>query len=628
VTGAVLLAVAVAALGAAGLRAAAALGADGALRIVAAAPLAAGTAAVTALALGRVGLGGSAVALTLAALLAFAAARLLPPPDRLRLEIAPGAWIAAGIAAAWVAWIVKHPNLGSDPLTYHLPASIGWVQHGDTGAVRQVVFEFPVGNYPLLDETLVAWLLGIAHGFGAAILWAPAMAALAGFAGFTGLRLLGATRLVAGLGVAAVLLIPILAALYVGPHTDVGALAWLTCCGTLVAARQPRLLAPALVAAGLAIGAKTTTAPLVLAIGVLGVRPPLRPRGALLAAGAVALVVGGLWYVRDLVLHGSPFWPFIAAPWGDPVPPFLGAIDVTFFDRPWETLDGRLDDYGRILAGAPLLLLGALVAGGRGAIVVAFAVLIWSRAPFTGRADNPVFDLSITTVRYLLPACAAAVAVLAASSRRWVPALLAVVVAVNAWRALALGAPEVPGVLWLLAGAAAGLAAARLRPGAWLAAPLLVALVVAGGHHFAARHANNPNLPSSPMIAWFAAQPAWQDGEDPIASAPQVFAPLAGDRLQHRLSLLPLHPDCARLRARGGWVIVGYSALTPVRAARCFSGDTPVYENARFRVYDLRQTAITSSTSSRPSETTEKSSSVIAAAAGSSWRRARLSSPS
>ncbi|MEA2294538.1 MAG: hypothetical protein QOE86_2177, partial [Solirubrobacteraceae bacterium] len=413
-----------------------------------------------------------------------------------------------------------------------------------------------------------------------------------------------------------------------GPHTDVGALAWLTCCATLVATREPRLLAPAVVAAGLALGAKTTTAPLIAAIALLGVRPPLRPRAALVAAAVVAAVVGGLWYVRDLVEHGSPFWPFIATPWGDRVPPFLDRIDVTFFSRPQATLDGRVGDYARILAGAPLLLLGGLLAGGRGAVVVALAVVIWSRAPFTGRADNPVYDLSITTVRYLLPACAAAVAAMAASGRRWVPALLGIATALSAWRALALGPPDVPGVLWLVAGALAGGAAARLRPPAWTAAVVAVALVVAGGHHFAARHANNPRLASSPMIAWFAAQPAWRDGDAPIAGAPQIFGPLAGDRLQHRLSLLPLHPDCARLRARGGWVIVGASAFTPVLAARCFTGDRPVYRDARFRVYDLRQTAITSSTDSSPSSTTKKSSSVIAAAAGSGSRRARLSSRS
>ena len=582
----ILLAVAVAALGAAGLRAAAALGADGTLRIVAAAPLAAATAALTALVLGRVGLGGSAVAPTLCAVAVYGASRALPPPDRLRLVPTTAVYVIGGIGAAWLAWIVKHPNLGSDPLTYHLPESIGWVQHGDTGAVRQVVFEFPVGNYPLLDETLVSWLLGIAQSFGPAMLWAPAMATLAGLAGYTGLRALGATPLVSGLGVAAVLLIPILAALYVGPHTDVGALAWLVCCGALVASKQPRLLAPALVAAGLAVGAKTTTAPLVLAIAALGVRPPFRPRGALIAAAAVALVVGGLWYVRDLIQHGSPFWPFIATPWGDPVPSFLGQIDVTFFDRPRMTLDGRVGDYARILAGAPLLLVGALVAGGRGALVVALAVLIWSRAPFTGRADNPVYDLSITTVRYLLPACAAAVAALAASRKRWVPALLAMVVALGVWRTLALGSPEVPGAGWIAAGAVAGLLAARLRPPAWLAGVALVAVAFVGGHGFAARHAHNPNLPSSPMIAWFAAQADWQDGDAPIASAPQVFAPLAGDRLQHRLSLLPQRADCARLR--GSWVIVGVTVLTPVRARRCVAGLRPAYRDGRFSVYRPR----------------------------------------
>ena len=72
---------------------------------------------------------------------------------------------------------------------------------------------------------------------------------------------------------------------------------------------------------------------------------------------------------------------------------------------------------------------------------------------------------------------------------------------------------------------------------------------------------------------------------------------------------------------RRGWVVVGtppstrYTPSNP--AAECMprSGlHAASTTTALYRVYDLRQTAITSSTSSRPSSTTEKSSSVIAAA--------------
>src|SRR3954471_18395182 len=122
------LVLAVAALGSASLRAAASLGARGLELPVAAAPIGAGVAGVSALVLGLFGLGGSPVALALAALAIAAVAwrawpasgagaalgawwRRLDPRPRL----IAGALMGAG--AAWVAWVVKHPSLAIDPLT-------------------------------------------------------------------------------------------------------------------------------------------------------------------------------------------------------------------------------------------------------------------------------------------------------------------------------------------------------------------------------------------------------------------------------------------------------------------------------------------------------------------------------
>ena len=562
----------------------------------------------------------------------------LPAPERLAL----GAAIGAGLV--WAAWVLRHPGLGTDPLTYHLPASIGWVQNGDAGAVRQVVYEFPVGNYPLVDETLVSWLLAAGRSFGPALLWAPAMAALTAVAGVTGLRRAGAGAASAALGVAAILFIPIWSALWIGPHTDLGALAWLACAATLAAAARERraLLVSALLAAGLAVGTKTTTAPLLLALSLLVVRRPLPARGPLLAAAGAAAVLGGLWYVRNLVEHGSPLWPFLATPWGDPIPEILRGIDVSFLDRLGPSLDGRLDQYAQLLGGAPLLLLAAPLAAlatRRRPVVIAAAVtvlaaLVWSRAPFTGRAPDPVVDLSLTTVRYLVPALSAAVVTLCLAGGRLWTGVLAVSAAVSLYKAVDLGFPDVPAAATLAMGLVLGMAAARVPPRllAVGGAAALAAALLYGGHGFAARHALNPRLPSSPMIAWLASQPGFAGSKDPVASAPQVFGALAGDRLQHDIGLIGRTEPCARVRARRGWIVIGtppFSRLrAPFTAENCLSSETPAYQDPLFRVYDRRQTATRSSTSSRPSSTSVKSDSSIAAARGSGVRRARSSSAS
>jgi hypothetical protein len=644
-------------------RTAAALGATGALRIVAAAPLAAGTAELEILLLGSLDQSGSQPLLLALSVAVWIAARVaLPAPWLVRREGARwtsaellGLGAALGLAAVWAAWIQKHPGLATDPLTYHLPEAIAWAQHGDGGSVRQVVYEFPVGNYPLADETLVSWLLATSRSFAPALLWAPAMAALTAVAGMTGLRQAGVAVLPAALAVASILAIPIWSALFIGPHTDVGALAWLTCTGTLtIAARERRaLLVPALVAGGLALGTKTTTAPMLLALALVVLRPPLPRRGPLLAALAAGGVIGGLWYVRNLVLHGSPLWPFLATPWSDDIPPILRGIDVSFLDRLSESLDGRTDLYFKILGAAPLLLVAAAAAAivtrerrvVIAAVIALLGALIWARTPYTGRPDDPVRDLSLTTVRYLVPsltAAATAVALASARHRIWT-AVLGAIAAVSVVKALNLGAPDLPSGWTLLTGAALGAATAhglsrcavpRFRAEPVAAVALLVAALAltAAGDGFVRRHATNLRLSTWPMMAFASQNADFTDQDFPILSAPQVFGALAGDRLQHDIGLLPRTVSCAEVRSTPGWVVIGTPPYSSFRAeftaADCLKDLTPIYADPEHRIYDLRQTAITSSTSERSPSTSVKSFSVIEAARGSGVFLARLSSTS
>src|SRR3954451_237783 len=174
--------------------------------------------------------------------------------------------------------------------------------------------------------------MGIARSFVPLILWAWGTLPLMATAAWGGLRALEVPRLAAVLAAGALCTNPwLLGWQSKGRVTDPPALAWLVVCAGLVAmsGRNRALLVPAVVAAGLAMGGKTTVLPnlvLVLAIGLWagwrarGTRNegPVRP---LLIAALVATGVGAFWYLRNLVEHGSPFWPLIATPWGDPRPP-------------------------------------------------------------------------------------------------------------------------------------------------------------------------------------------------------------------------------------------------------------------------------------------------------------------
>src|SRR3954469_13802869 len=87
-----LLGVSVAALGAAGVRAASPLAAEGLARGLVAATFAAAAAVAEALALGLFALGGSTAALTAAALATWAVARAFLPEPRLRISVELVAW--------------------------------------------------------------------------------------------------------------------------------------------------------------------------------------------------------------------------------------------------------------------------------------------------------------------------------------------------------------------------------------------------------------------------------------------------------------------------------------------------------------------------------------------------------
>jgi hypothetical protein len=648
-----LLLAASAALAAAGWRLAGTLGAASLERAVGAAVAAGAAAGLSSLGWGLVGLGGSPWVLSGTAGALWLGSRLLPaphvPPWR-RLRPTGWAMAALGVAVAWFAWLARHPVMGIDAITYHLPEAVLWVQEGHPGRGEEVVYEFPIQAYPLTGELLLSWILAIGGSLGVALAFVPLAAALLAAAGWAGLRRLGAPPTTAALALTAVVAIPLAARQWHGPNTDLPGLAWLACTWSLtLAARERRaLLGLAVVAGGLAIGTKTTVAPLtvaVLAVGGWRARHALRPHARALMIGlAVAVVVGGIWYGRNLVQHGSPLWPFVAAPWGDPLPPYIEAIETRFVERPLDTVRGRGFAYVDLLGGGLLLIVAALVAGvvvrggavALGAAAVAVGVVLWTAAPFTGRADDPLLDMSLSTPRYLLPTLAAAALTLALAARRHRTAtwILGAAALVSVERSLALPHPEMPTALWLLGGAAAGglvWAGARRLPSVTLpaaGAALAIAGLTAAADGLAQRHGAIGQLSGGEVVGRLDERA----GADRLHFAPGMHGVLAGDRLQRPLSFIPQDEPCERVLSRRGWVVLALlpspHRREPFTAEDCLADVVPAFEAPGWRVYDRRQAATTSRHASRPSSPRRKSSGVMAPARGSAARRARVSSRS
>jgi hypothetical protein len=627
IAGAVLFVGAAAALGGAALRAASLAAPDGLERALAAAALGVAAAVAEALALGSVGLGGSGVALALAALATWAAAwRWLPRPQvRVRTELA--AWLraaplalrlaaaaATGLWAGWVVWGLRFPYLGLDGSTYHLAAVADWVTSGATGHSEALYASIPVGSYPLTNEVAIAWGVGLARSFAPVAVWTASVGALLVASSWLGLRTAGVPRRLVALAVAALVLVPIVLRGLVQVETDLAAVAWLVTAAALGASaqRRPGLLAPVLVAAGLAIGTKTTVLPLtavVVAAAGWSARASLRRLAAPLGAAALlGFAAGGLWYLRNLAAHGSPLWPFVAAPWGDPVPPLLASVDFSLLERPRATLHGQLPIYRAALSGGLVLLGGGLLAPAWArrrevwavAALTLLALLAWASAPYTGAGAAPF--LQVNTLRYLIPAMAAGAAALALSGRlgrrpRWWVALVLAVAA--GWSAKAyLDAPYLPGEGTLIGAAAAAAAPAfaatkfavrRLRLVLVAGAAGLALVLALGGRHYVERHSLSGDFDGG-VVAWFTRDPAWRTNHRPIAFSPTPIGPLAGDRLHHPLELIGPREPCASVRARltRGWVVVrdvDRKLFGTLAAERCLAGVRPVHDDGVHRVY-------------------------------------------
>jgi hypothetical protein len=585
-------------------------------------------AVVEALLLGLLGLSGSPAALTgLAVLSGLLAWVVCPTPvtslvGEMGAAVAAARWPVRGAAGAAIGLLgavaaiqLRRPILGQDAVTYHLPEVIGYVQSGHAGRIFGDFYGLPVGNYPITEEVLLSWFTGISHGYAALMLTTLATVPLLMLAGWVGLGELDVPPALRYLALAGFVLVPLVCEAWVQPGTDLQATTWLVCCAALclAARRSPALLAGALVAAGLALGTKTTVATwsvVVLAVALWFGRGALRSHWRALLAGLMLGVACGLtWYLRNWVEHGSPLWPFSSFPHGDPRPAIINYLTTSLLQSFHRTLLDHLHPYASALSGGAVLVLGGILCGIPGAVVrrrrvmiAALVVLLgtieYAAGPITGLPPTGGLLVGVvgSTLRYLMPVFAAGTVALALAAADPAPLLR--------W----LGRLGIAGVLvwdlttdleakfhlafdgWLWVGVLLGFLTAlaagpvirravhgasptkvfsfpaervhreRLaRAGAprvavallGLTGSIAVLVLAAGSHHFTQRHAATLDFAQGVGI-FLDTQPGYLDTDVAVASSKTGMGQLAGDRLQHPLSVIPQHATCqavARLHA-------------------------------------------------------------------------------
>lgn len=379
------------------------------------------------------------------------------PADAPGPRDAEPAWVtplaAAAVGAGAVQWAtalvptVRGGILDLDGLHYHLTHAAQYVQSGRLLPLRFVDTAHPSAYYPSNDETLRAVGLLAAHtdlagllvnvGVGALVLLAAVL--LGRRWGRSGTTVLATVVLLAG---------PLYGPRYAGwAHVDWTAVAFLGVAVAVLATRPGHGGATIVAgtALGIAAGTKLTAAPAVALVAAAAIIHAARgTRWATTVRIVVpALAVGGWWYVRNLLVVGTPMpgLPLFGGPQplvGEPAPAvadYLTDVDVLrshylpglrlFFGWGWPLL-------------AVLLLAGLVVAVRAGgwpralAVGAALAGAAYLVTPTTalGPPGEPV--LFTSNLRYAWPALLLAGW---ATSVAWrhavVPAALAVVIAIG-----------------------------------------------------------------------------------------------------------------------------------------------------------------------------------------------------
>jgi hypothetical protein len=635
-----LLVVSMCAIGAAASRVAALAAPRGLLRAIAAVVLGAAAIVGHALLLGLVSLGTTPLVLAAAALATWGAVRRLTGAPATSLSDDARTWWGGAdqgwrVATAaflgglmgWLVWLWRWPFVGHDGMLQNLLEVNRWIHLGTPGSQHRVFGIAPIESFPLTNDVAIAWLASFGRSFAVIAPWTLTSFVLLVTSLATVLGLLEVPRLVTAAVVAALVTVPHAVALVNSPKTDVPSLAWLAACAALAlgAREHPRLLAVALLAAGLSVGSKPTTAPIVGVVVLAALwthRRALRPLAAPLVAGVLgATAIGGVWYLRNLAQHGSPLWPLQATPWGDPKPPLFQFAGSTFLEDPRSTLAGQLTSWAGVAAGglvlAPVGVLVALVARDRASRAVGLlgllAVALWLVSPVTGVDNLPLAkDVLTSTTRYLMPVMglgAVGLGLLARQPRWRVPVLVlaGALVIWNLGAVSAISLEVMPSPLYLLAGAVLAVGAAivltNVRQGGkrpagrtlTIALPALLIVALAGGVLVArdgwmGRHRQVLYFGGTP-IDQLLSDERYVEGEHPVQMTNIAWSDLAGDDLAHDVVLLDPQVTCDELEAMAAdsWLVLMGNAFLgdpdlPLQRG-CLQGLEPIAEDVAIKVF-------------------------------------------
>ena len=542
--------------------------------------------------LGLLGPGSMTLAAAaLAAALWWSAGRGDPLPPRDPLGPAERrAWAVCGAFLIGMLAVVIHgqwllPPMANDPLTYHLPAAVRWLQTGHLD-IYETWFFNPANAYsPLAGSTFLAWLLA-PMGNDLAARFGQAPAALMLFLAVGQLaKHLGAGPAAAVIGLAAALCRPVMGEATLAKDDLFLAAFFAAAAGGL---SRERLRDPAGpwrigVAVGLMLAVKFT-ALLALPALLLALDAPWRA-GWRWKRWATALGVAGLlagpWYLRNLLAHGNPVFPVstLGLPGLFTTPP---AAALSTVGGAWgAVVTSYVGTTGPLAVALLIVWMLAAVAAGRDA---------W-RDPLTRLCVvGPPLGIALffllspyAEVRFLLPSlllltAGAAVTFRAGKAVGWTATLTLVAVAAGTSfipvllaqflpAAAAVGAVLVGvGLLWV------SVRDARLRGGA----ALLVGLLAAGAVYIywpAAVENYRLNAAAAWPVQYGGLAEAWnfvRDQTPPggtVAYTQSHFTyPLAGFYLDRRVVYAPVRPG-VRTVADLGWLGDGLSGQTIDAAA-------------------------------------------------------------
>ncbi|MEA2296939.1 MAG: hypothetical protein QOE86_4578 [Solirubrobacteraceae bacterium] len=517
-----------------------------------------------------------------------------PGSRAVRVVAAIAVALAGGAALAYLRQQAGQPIVSSDALNFQLPQVARWIDSGSMWQLDQFFPDYSNATYPQHGNVLLLAVVLPFHSAFLARLVPAAYGVAACLAVAAGARELGTPRAWAALAAALFAAIPVLAKVAIdGANTDTP-MTFAFMAGALFLLRHRRThargdLVLAGVALGIALGTKwyalTTLPPLVAvwALARLAARTPWRRVAAETAAvTAVAVLVGGIWLVRNTVEASNPLFPQPLGPFPAPPDPIRAAAGwnlahYLFDGEVWRRyllpqFDAFFAAPGYVLFAGGLAAIAAaawrraLVPAAAGlaalALVAGYGVVTYGAF---GPEGAPV--LAFASTRYALPALAVGACGLAwAASRLPSPAQVVIASALGVAVLQGLRAEYRPGLpLWQIAAAASIVAAAvavsRRVPPRVLAGAALV-LAVAGAGITANRLDGRSYAAADPVLGWIDARAPsghrvglagiWGvSGVSPVLPA---FGPRLGNRVEYAgpfvAHMLRRYDDPARFTAR------------------------------------------------------------------------------